>query len=547
MKAKYILSLAACMVFACDDLDEINENKNGVPADNVSPNLVLPTVLTEASKSVLNLGFGNIAGVVQHTQKDAWSDEHNDYNWNNQSWTEFYDILRNNKLVYNRAVETDLELYQGISLIMKSMIFGLVTDLWGDAPYSAALNGDQPGAENTFPKFDDQEDIYMGVIADLKAANELLSKDPGEYESIGDVDVIFGGDVTAWRRFANSLLLRYYMRISNKLPDVAKDGIEEIMGDPTQYPIITSPGQDATMSYVGNNPGDSWPSNTVYDASGSNYRRIKMASTFVDELQSLNDPRLDVWAKEIEIPLVVDAGLPPDTDKIEDGVRYLSPDRVAGLQIDTDPAYVGIPPSISAIPSAYNLNPTPGQQSFNPHVSYLDEIYTEASGDLLKARLMSASEVHFILAEAALKGWNVGGDAESHYNAGVQASFETWGLADDYAGYITQENVDFGEAASDAERLERIINQKWIASWTAATEAWFDYRRTGLPDLHAGESAKRGVLPVRFYYMQAELNLNVDNAMVAVDKLETTGFSQADGKNSAWSKPWLIQGTGKPW
>ena len=95
--------------------------------------------------------------------------------------------------------------------------------------------------------------------------------------------------------------------------------------------------------------------------------------------------------------------------------------------------------------------------------------------------------------------------------------------------------------------LAQIMEQKWIASWTAATEAWFDFRRTGLPALKAGPAAKRQALPVRFYYMQDELNINSTNAKVAVDKLEVTSFSQADNKNSAWSKPWLIQGTGKPW
>ena len=91
------------------------------------------------------------------------------------------------------------------------------------------------------------------------------------------------------------------------------------------------------------------------------------------------------------------------------------------------------------------------------------------------------------------------------------------------------------------------MSQKWIAGWTAATEAWFDYRRTGLPALQAGPVAKRRALPLRFYYMRDELNLNKTNSTAALDKLETTTNSQADGKNSAWSKQWLVQGTGKPW
>ena len=238
--------------------------------------------------------------------------------------------------------------------------------------------------------------------------------------------------------------------------------------------------------------------------------------------------------------MVVDANLPAGTDQVVDGVRYLSPDKVGTTQIDTDPEYVGLPTSFSALPSAYNLNPTPGQTSNNPHVSFLNDIYKAAKGPLLKVRLVSAAEVHFILAEAALKGWTAG-DAKTHYEAGIQASLSTWGVGNSYATYIAVPAVAYNAT------LAQIIEQKWIASWTAATEAWFDYRRTGLPDLQAGPAAKRTVLPVRFYYMQDELRMNAANAEDAMELLEVTGYTQADGNNSAWSKPWVIQGTSKPW
>src|SRR5690606_17665898 len=171
------------------------------------------------------------------------------------------------------------------------------------------------------------------------------------------------------------------------------------------------------MAFIGNSASDSWPHNLEFDTeAGSNYRRLKMCATLVNQMQALNDPRLAIWANRVQISLKVDPSLPAGTDKIEGNVRYLSPDKVAGISIDQDPEYVGMPPSwSSSVPSSYNLNPTPGQQSNNPHVSFLNDIYKEASGPLLKARLLSAAEVHFILAEAALKGWSVG-DAEHHYN-----------------------------------------------------------------------------------------------------------------------------------
>ncbi|MCE7066228.1 SusD/RagB family nutrient-binding outer membrane lipoprotein [Dyadobacter sp. CY326] len=534
--------LLTCLMFSCKDLSELNENPNGVGPETVNPNLVLPTVLTEAAKLYVNLGYQDIAGVVQHTQKDAWSSGHNDYDWGgDQSWNAYYDILRNNDLLYKRSVETNFEFHQGVSLVMKSFIFGLITDLWGDAPYTNALEGENGGTDNILPAFDSQEKIYAGVIADLEKANTMLSKGKADYSGIVDnVDVFYGGDPTKWRKMANSLLLRYYMRLSAKQPEIAKAGIEKIVANAAQFPIITTNADDATMSFPGNSEADAWPANAVIDASGSNYRRIKMAATLVDRLQALKDPRLAIWAKKVEIPLVVDAKLPAGTDKIVDGKRYLSPDKVGKTVVDTDPDYVGLPTSFSALPSAYNLNPTPGQTSFNPHVSFLNEIYKEAKGPLLKARLISAAEVHFILAEAALKGW-AAGVAKEHYEAGVKASLGTWTVGDDYDKYIAQPGVAFDKS------IKQVLEQKWIASWTAATEAWFDFRRTGFPELKAGPAAKRQVLPLRFYYMQDELRINKANAEGAVSKLEITSYSQADKGNSPWSKQWLVQGTGKPW
>ena len=537
-----IFVLFLSVFFSCKDLTDLNVNPNGIQPDAVNPNLIMPTVLSEAAKAYTNLGFQDIAGVVQHTQKDAWFNGHNDYDWGgDQSWTGYYDLLRNNDLLYQRAVALNMDYQQGVSLVMKSMIFGLITDLWGDAPYTNALKGEQGGAEFITPTYDSQDVIYAGILSDLDKAATLLSKPKSAYSSIiENTDLYYGGDPTKWQKLANSLKLRYLMRISAKQPDVAKAGIEKIRANPAQYPIIDDASADATMAYVGNNSGDAWPSNTVFDISGSNYRRIKMSSTLVKPMQATNDPRLAVWAKKVEIPLKVDATLPAGSDKIVNGVRYLSPDKVGTTQIDTDPNYVGLPPSASQLPSGYNFNPTPGQTSVNPHVSYLNEIYTQAKGPLLKARLVSAAEVHFILAEAAQKGW-AAGDAKTHYEAAIKASLTAWGLASSYPTFITQKGVAYDGT------LAQLIGQKWIASWTSATEAWFDYRRTGLPALTAGPAAKRKALPLRFYYMRDELNLNKANAGAAIEKLEPTANSQADGKNSAWSKPWLVQGTGKPW
>ncbi len=539
--------LGSILLGSCHGLEELNENPDQIGSENVDPNLLLPTVISGTGKAVVNLGFGDLAGVMQHTQKDGWSSGHNAYDWSNDShsWNGYYLLLTNNKTLIEKAEEGNLDFHHGVGLVLKSYLFGLITDLWGDAPYTNALRGDE-GADFFDAAFDDQKAIYEGILADLARANTLLSKDQGSYFAIQeDQDILFGGDVAKWRKFANSLALRYYMRLSEKEPALAEQGIRNIISNPSQYPLILEASDDANMAYVGNTQDDAWPTNTTFDTDSQGaYFRIKMAATLVDSLQVLNDPRLGVWANKIEVPLVLEEGAPDGTDFVENGERHVaknivdSYEETVGFPVDYDKEYVGLPTAMT-FGAAYNLSEDLNQGTLNLHVSQLNDIYKEPAGELLQARLLSASEVNFILAEAATKGW-ASGTAEQYYNEGINQSFNAWGVGDDYSDYIS------GPAAYGG--FEDIIEQKWIASWTAAAESWFDYRRTGIPNLKTGEASKRAAPPLRFYYHIDEIDNNATNAESAINKLETTEFKGDDvGNNSAWSKMWLLQGTNQPY
>jgi hypothetical protein len=554
-KISAILILLVVLAISCKDLDEMNINPNGVDPANAHPNLLIATVITATGQNVVGLGFGDIAGVMQHTQKDGWGGGHDSYEWTDQDWSGYYGILRNSRELIKKSKEKNLDYQRAVGLIFEAYNFGAIADLWGDAPYSKALLGEQ-GGTNLKPVFDSQRDIYLGILATLDTANTLLSKSQSEYKDINPTqDVMYHGDILQWQRFANSLALRYYMRISPKEPETARAGIEKIATHPDQYPLIVDAADDASFPYIGNSSSDAWPSNTAYDISETNYRRLKMCSTLVKKLEALVDPRLAVWANKVEIPIVVDAAKPDGYDEIADGKRIIAQDvadeysikytttpaPADTIPVDQDPEYVGMPPAWSLLPQAYNLCPDLQQAPYNPHCSHLNSMYKNTSGPLLKARMLSAAEVNFVLAEAALKGWSVGGTAAGYYEAGVKASLEAWNVGNDYDSYISNPGVAY------AGTLEQIIEQKWIASWSAATEAWFDYRRTGLPDLKPGRIVKRDALPIRFYYGVNELNFNPDNTQTAIDNLEETVYSSSDGKNSAWSKTWLLQGTDKPW
>ncbi|UBM57183.1 SusD/RagB family nutrient-binding outer membrane lipoprotein [Marinilongibacter aquaticus] len=513
----------------CKDLSEVNVNPNEVTLEKANANLIMSTVLTQTAKAYNELGYGDAAGVVQHTQKDAWFDGHNNYDWGPRDWGSYYDILRDNQAVYEKAVQEDLQFHMGVSLVMRAFLFAQIADLWGDAPYTQALKGNLGGVDNLLPSYDSQEAIYKGVIADLKEASGIFAQSSDAFkEVLADADVYYGGDTKKWQKFANSLLLRYLMRVSEKM-DVQSDFVSVAQSGA----IITSNGDNALLHYLGNTTEDAWPANNVFDASGSNFRRIRPARTLIEVLRAREDPRMAVWFAKVEIPTQFSTTIPHNSEI--DGIRYFNPDSVDTGAVNTNLDYVGLPTQMS-LPSGYNYNPTPGQTSNNKYVSYLNDIYREANGPLLNARLMTATEVNFLLAEAAWKGWL--SDAEGYYNKAIMASLEEWGV-EEASTYLVQDMVEFDGS------LEQIMQQKWIASWTAAQEAWFDYRRTALPELETGQYAPRPVLPLRFIYGSNELNFNPNNAQTAIDRLEATTFSQSE-KNSSWSKTWLIAGTGKP-
>jgi hypothetical protein len=544
-KISAILVLFLAFIVSCKDLEELNINPNGVDPAKANPSLLMSTIVTYSGQNVVGLGFGDIAGVMQHTQKDGWSGGHNSYDWSDQNWGSFYGILRNSEEMLKKSQDMGLEFYQGVALVMKAYNYGMIADLWGDAPFSEALQGE---TGNLKPVYDSQKDIYLGVLGYLETANTLLSKGQSEYMDINATqDLVYAGSVAKWRKFANSLALRYYMRISAKEGAIAKTGIEKIMASPDLYPVIKDAADDATIAYIGNSSEDSWPCNTVFDLSETNWRRLKMCSTLVEKLQTLVDPRLGVWANKVTTPIVIDPSKPAGYDQIVAGKRIIAQDvadtyqTTFGVPIDQDPEYVGLPPAWSIVPQAYNLCPNLEQAPLNPHASHISSMYKAAAGTYLKARLISASEVNFILAEAALNGWAAGGTATNYYKAGVKTSLETWGIGSTYDAYIVRTGVAYNGT------LAQIIEQKWIASWTTAQESWFDYRRTGFPALTPGKIVKRNAMPLRFYYGTNELLYNPAKADEAIQKLETTTYSSTDGKNSPWSRSWLLQGTGKPW
>ncbi|MCE5345195.1 MAG: SusD/RagB family nutrient-binding outer membrane lipoprotein [Bacteroidales bacterium] len=552
----FILALTILLpLSSCLDLDELNEDPNN-PIE-VSSNYILTYVLTNTAQAYKSLGEynSNVSGTMQYIQvgTNFSADNMNYYDWSRASWSGYYDLLRNIEIINKNAKEDGHPFFEAISLTLRAFLFGTITDLFGDSPYSESLQADN---DLFFPKYDEQQYIYKGILEDLKNADELLSRsDIGNYKVLSSSDVLYGGNAAKWRKFANSLRLRYCMRLINKESEMSGIGVNIITEfNEAVANSFTSNSDDANVDYLGTTAANSAPGGLL-NSSNPPYNS-KPCATIVDTLQSINDPRLYRWVMPVQHKW--DYTVSKVTTKTvvnmfgdSYSVQYwptLNP------KVDTS-LYVGLPMGL-AVQDAMNYNKGDDAATYNseqsPYISYMHGRYRKNSDTYIQMDLMMYSEVEFLLAEAAERGiFIVSGTAETHYKSGILASMNRWGISDGSNGfsfnsYYADSKVNYSSAST---KLERIMEQKWIALWLNV-EPWFDWRRTGYPNLKAGPVAEYGsALPLRFMYPEPNQDEKyLVNYNTAVDRLESTIFvPNGQSKDHTYSKMWILQGTGKPY
>jgi hypothetical protein len=471
---KYKAALVALLLTACTgDFDEVNTNPNSPLS--TTPNLLLSGLQRDVINGVLNeaWGIGNI--VIQHTAKNQFVNEDR-YLWGekNSIWSTVYDNLRDVNNILIQAEVSNQPNYKGVALIMKSWMFSLATDSYGDVPYSEALLG-KDGI--FFPKYDSQEDIYNGILADLSAANELLD---GAINVSGDL--IYGGDVKKWRKLANSLRIRYLMRISDRV-DVSAQ-LQAILSDPVANPVFESNADHAVYTFRSASP-DQFP---LFTSRIGSFNEFRASKTMTDYLELTNDPRLMVFFRPT-----------PATEETTD---------------TADDVYDGIPNGMDDV-SALTYNGGPQFQARIGPLFY--EQANSAQGiQVAKGVIMTYAELQFILSEAKEKGLIADGDAADYYLNGIHASFDFYGTTPP-EGYFDQEEIVY--TGTLEEKLERIGTQKWVAFYFQGLEAWFDWRRTGYPVLQpAVDNQNDDKIPVRFIYPFIEQSLNAGNREEAVGR-----------------------------
>lgn len=455
---KYILwvsGIAVVLTSCSKELERINKNPN--EATSAQPDYLL----TNGIKSNVDTYWGTDASMetsllyvqywakIQYTDPDKYIPAATSIQtiWNNfyaQGVEDFSTLIQLGDTLHNPN-------YKAVGIIMRSWIFQVLTDLYGDVPYSQAANIEK----YLTPKYDNQRDIYLGLLAELKTAAGLITTTDN---AIGG-DVLYNGDMNKWKKFANSLRLRIALRIADKEFDAAKAVFDEIGADNSG--LIATNAENAQLVYLAS------PNQNPVAKNRETRSDYRISKTVVDLLRAYNDPRLAIYG-----------AVPRDTNTVVGITNGLPTDSASKL-------------------------------GFNK-TSDVGAVFTATTAP---AVIFNYAELLFIKAEAAQRGL-LSGDAADLYRQAVTASLKQYNLSDAaVATYLAQTSV-----AYDAANYRKSIGeQKWLALFGEGLEGFAEWRRLDYPVLKpAYAGVLDGKMPLRLTYPSAEQALNGANYKAAV-------------------------------
>lgn len=484
---KTILLLALLVsVSACKDELDINESQVDATVDNVAPDLLLAGAITaprgqfevttsELGSIMMNQWAGDVNNVT-----GGFLDEFRlniTQNFYTSVWQNLYRGMGTYQLMIEYEGEENFDNHRAIARILKSYYMQYIVDLYGDCPYSEAL---QFGSNFT-PAYDDDQAIYRDLIVQLDAAIATLQTLDNPANPVGSEDIIFNGDLSSWVKLANTLKLRILLRQSElagsdgETATYLNDQFASLQQNfLTTDAIINPPYENAVGKqnpFYGN-----YGQNTEGDDTFDN--DFIVPSEYMAEFLKGNTTE-DGFSTNVEDPRILRLFEPlPGTSGAA---------NVVGVQQGA--TNTTAPPELSEL--------GPGVLIGSDQVSYL----------------FSAAESYFLQAEAAHRGW-ISGNAQALFNNGITASFNQLGIAGSAAAYITaSQNTNRIGWAGSSNKIEAIMTQKWIAMCGAhnAVESWIDFTRTGYPNVPLSIVAEKPNRPNRLLYPASEYSTNSAN------------------------------------
>ena len=547
----YILLLSAFALggtfTSCSDshMEEINTDDTKSPT--LDPNAQLTTALlqTYGDFGLMDTYRSYITGFTQY-YAGGWNVSfyagavNPDNDQMRLIWDQYYSVAVKN-LVDAISRSEDMPNTNAALRIHKVYIMSILTDTYGDIPCSEAGLGYIAGIAT--PKYDTQEEIYNWFFTELEDCARQLGT--GSDRISGDVTTL-GSDPALWKKYANSLRMRFAMRISDVNPSKAKEEFEKAFNDNGGY--ITNSAEDALIKYL-NAPF------TLYDGSRDLDFRVNalseilygqdptsptfVCSTLYNMLKDNNDPRLRKICRHYINTTRSEDKPEGNYDVTNDilaweaaggtGVQANDPGAAWWDQWPTVPATSEIPTLAQLVrdypDKGYDQSNYPARMT-RPFLALAFE-QPDCPGVL-----MTSAEVEFLIAEAATKGWNVNGTAESHYVAGIKAAMKFMNNNYNIEGNITEEEINAYIAANPLgdNPKEQINKEAYILHLTNPSEAWANLRRSDYPVLQ--DRAKFGNFtytcvdgfdtPTRLKYPNLEAKYNSVNYKDAIDRLGGT-------------------------
>ncbi|WP_288318523.1 SusD/RagB family nutrient-binding outer membrane lipoprotein [Xylanibacter caecicola] len=561
MKKNIFILLFSALVIggvftSCSDSYMEKMNTDGSKSKDGDPNTLLTTTLlqTYGDFSFMDTFRSYITGFTQQFA-GGWNvsnfagSVHAQDDQSSKVWDRYYTIGIKD-LADAIANSTDKPNLNAVLRIHFIYMISVLTDIYGDVPCMEAGQGYLKGIPN--PRYDKQEDIYNFFFTELAACAEQLGT--GTDRITGDVTSM-AGNPDAWKRYANSLRMRFAMRISDVNPQKAQEEFEKALTAAGGY--ITDAADNAYIKYS-DNPF------TLYDGANDLDFRVNalgeilygqdptspsfICSTLYNMMKETNDPRLQricrhyINTKRSEIR----ADYEGNVDVTDEVYAYL--DRIGDVVHPCNPGaawwnnWVNAPANseIPTLDALVKSDPDAGYDKNNYPARMMRPAY---SIDFCQAAcpgiLITSAETEFLLAEAKSKGWNVPGTVESHFVEGIKATMRIMNNYYLKSNKISDDEIDsyvasvLASGKLDANPREAINTQAWMLHLTNPSECWANLRRSDYPVLQDRNKLDKFpsdftydddnlTTPTRLRYPQLEAQYNSANYNEAIERLGGT-------------------------
>lgn len=494
-----LLAVLLTVFNSCDKgLSDLNVNRTS--PTSVDPVFLLNNAIVNASFPVGTLIY-EIGVVQQIISPNGGVLAGANFNQDNRSllqplWATYYqNVIKNTHdvIIRTKSVAARSNLYH-MARILEAYAFMVLTDTYGDIPYLEAGIG--YSNQVFFPKYDGQQSIYTKLIQELTEAAAALNA-AGAIEAS---DILYAGNISNWKKFAYSLLLRAGMRLSKADATKAQAAVQAALAGG----VMSANAENAMMRHDANYMHPI--GNTLNGTEAANFYLTK---PFVDQLKNTNDPRLSA----IAIRYVGATSGPSQT--VANG--NTSAAVQIGMPMGKDNGTITASATADGIGSFYSYS----------QVDRRRMIKTASP-----AFFVTASQTQLLLAEARQRGWISSGTIDGYYNAGVtlhmqqMASYDAGSAvaAGDITTYLATNPFNVSTA------LQQINTQYWIASFLNGPEAFANFRRSGFPVLapnpYPTADIPSGTFIRRLTYPTSEISVNTTNVNAAIaaqgaDKLDT--------------------------